>query len=96
MKTIEQLNQQSSLIHTAKILGARYESILPYEHALHLPCGITINVCETGEQLAVFGCLDFHKVKAYFTSPRDLARKTQSYVWVISTKWDQQNHPENK
>ena len=96
MKTIEQINKQSDLIHTAAILGARYESISPCEHALQLSCGICINICWTINQDPVFGCATFHNIQHPFSSPRDLARKIQSYVWVISTKWDQENHPENK
>jgi hypothetical protein len=96
MKTIEQLNKQSDLIHTAALLGARYESSSSYEHLLHLPCGIKISICWIYELDLVFGCETHHQVGFAFTNPRALARKIQSYIWVISAKWDQQNHPENK
>ena len=96
MKTIEQINKQSELIHTAAILGARYESVSPFEHVLRLPCGISINICWTYNQDPVFSCGSFHSIKYPFSNPRTLARKIQSYVWVISPDWDQQNHPENK
>jgi hypothetical protein len=96
MKTIEQLNKQSDLIHTAALLGARYESSSSYEHLLQLPCGIPISVRWVFETDLFLWCGTYYQVRHTFKNPRDLARKIQSYVWVISAKWDQQNHPENK
>jgi len=96
MKTIEQVNRQSNLIHTASLLGATYEPGAEYEHLLQLPCGIPISVRWVVETDLVLGCGTYHQVRYTFKNPRDLARKIQSYIWVVSPQWDQKNHPESK
>jgi hypothetical protein len=88
----QEIEQQSNLLQTAVLLGAKYNKLGPVHH-LQLPCGIPIelNFSETG--LVFFESPGFHKVARTFESPRLFARKVQSYVWLIAQKWDFKNHP---
>jgi len=94
MNSLEQIKQQSNLVKTALILGARYEEPTPQTHALTLACGIRIDLRWLNEIELVFSCAGWHSVEAAFDDPRSFARKIQSYIWVISKKWDELNHPQ--
>jgi hypothetical protein len=95
MKTKEEIEQQSNLIHTALILGGFYSNP-DGQHKILLPCGIEILLQWEPDQHVGFTCSGYHRVQYSFANPRNLARRIQSYVWVICDEWDQTNYPLNK
>jgi hypothetical protein len=94
MKTKEQIEQQNSAIHVALLLGAHY-SPQEDQHKLRLPCGIELLLWWDQDEVVV-QCTQghgYHRVQHPFHNSRNLARRCQSYVWVICKTWDEENYP---
>jgi hypothetical protein len=98
MKTKEQIEQQNSAIHVALLLGAHY-STQAEQHKLRLPCGIELLLWWDLNNQVQVQCIQgrgYHRCQHPFESSRILARRCQSYVWVIAKDWDQENYPTTK
>jgi len=98
MKTKEQIEQQNIAIHVALLLGAHYSSPQEGQHKLRLPCGIELLLWWGLNNQVQVQCNQgrgYHRCEHPFVSSRILARRCQSYVWVIAKDWDQENYPQN-